>query len=110
MEATAIRDGTRLAAELGHRKVILESDAAEVVKLWNSASFDRADVAALCHEITELSMVFESFALVHVGRDANTAAHKCAKQASEERRRCIWVNYTPSFLQNCMQTDCNPSD
>ena len=67
MEAIAIRDGAELAADLGFRKVILESDAEVVVKLWNSANFDRADMAPLCHEITELSKGFESFALVHVG-------------------------------------------
>ena len=83
MEAIAIRDGTKLAADLGYRKVILETDAEVVVKLWNSANFDRADVAPVCHEITNLS---KSFALVHVRRDANIAAHRCAKQANEDRR------------------------
>ena len=108
MEAIAIRDGAKLAADLGFRKVILESDAEVVVKLWNSANFDRADMAPVCHEITELSKGFESFALVHVGRDANEAAHRCAKQASEDRRRCIWVNFIPDFLRDCIQTTCNP--
>ena len=110
MEALAIRDGTKLAADLGFRRVIIESDAEVVVKLWNSACFDRADVAPICHEITALGEGFESFALVHARREANIAAHKCAKQATEERKRCIWVNFIPSFLRDCIQNFCYPSD
>ena len=63
MEALAIRDGTKLAADLGFRRVIIESDAEVVVKLWNSACFDRADVAPICHEIAVLGEGYESFAL-----------------------------------------------
>ena len=107
MEAIAIRDGAQLADDLGFRRVVLESDAELVVKLWNSANFDRADMASVCHEIIDLSKGFETFVLVHVGRDANIAAHRCAQQASEQRRRCIWVNFIPSFLWDCIQSSCN---
>ena len=55
MEAIAIRDGARLAADPGYRKVIVESDADDIVKLWNSACFDRAEVAPICREIAGLS-------------------------------------------------------
>jgi hypothetical protein len=59
-------------------------------------------------EIRELSRAFSSFSLKYIGRDANLAAHLCAKQASADRRRCLWINYNPGFLSNTLLNDCNP--
>ena len=67
MEVMAIRDGVKLAADLGYQKIILESDGDVVVNLLNSAKYDRADMAPVCHEITYLGKRFESFVLAYVG-------------------------------------------
>ena len=98
MEALAVRDGIHLAMDLGFRKVILESDAQEVVRMINVANFERAYLASICYEVQEVSISFDSFVLVHVNWEANIVVHRCARQASEDRRRCLWVNYVPSFL------------
>ena len=48
MEALATRDCIRLAMDLGFRKVIIESDAQEVVRMIDVANFKRADIASIC--------------------------------------------------------------
>ena len=49
MEALVLRDGIRLT--LGHLKVIIESDAQDVVRMLNEANFSRADLTYICYEI-----------------------------------------------------------
>ena len=89
MEAIALRDGLRLASDLGHTNILVESDALDVVKLCNSNNFVRADIGALCRQVMDLQFSFISCSISHVPRTANEAAHACAKQASESRRRCL---------------------
>ena len=108
MEALAVRDGVRLACDIGLSKVIVESDAQEVVKLWRDRNQNRSVIAPILQEIEELSGSLQSFQLNFVGREANEGAHLCAKQATSTRRRCLWINYVPSFLVVCLQNDCNP--
>lgn len=69
--------------------------------MCNSESSERSAVAAVCHEIKELLGGFTSCELVFVRREDNEAAHRCAKQATEERMRCLWINYMPTFLADC---------
>ena len=108
MEALAIRDGVRLAGDLGLTDVVVESDAQQLVRLWDAMNFDRAEVAPILNEVKFLSENFSSFRLVFVAREANELAHLCAKQASSSRRRCLWMNYVPPFLGACIMRDCNP--
>lgn len=89
MEAEAIRDGVRMAIERGFSRVEVETDAQAIVKLWESDTFDRSEIAAILQEIRELSDQFESFRLKFERREANEAAHLCAKQATSVRRRCL---------------------
>jgi ribonuclease HI len=108
MEAIALRDGVRLAVERGYQRVIFETDSLIVVKLCEEEENNRSELMSICQEIRELSRAFSSFSLKHIGRDANLAAHLCAKQASADRRRCLWINYNPGFLSNTLLNDCNP--
>jgi ribonuclease HI len=110
MEALAVRDGVRLAADLGLSRVEVETDAKEVVSLWKDRSNGRSEVAAILHEIEELSSTMDFFKLDFIGRMANEGAHLCAKQASSSRRRCLWLNYIPTFLVQCLHNDCKPDD
>ena len=101
MEALAVRDGVKLAYEMGISHVIVETDCAEVVKRWLDREKDRSEITSIIHEVEELSGNFISFRLNYIGREANEGAHLCAKQASASRRRCIWINYVPSF-RDCL--------
>jgi hypothetical protein len=110
MEALAVRDGVRLAADLGLSRVEVETDAKEVVNLWKERSTGRSEIAVILHEIEELSSNMEFLKLDFIGRKANEGAHLCAKQASSSRRRYLWINYIATFLVQCLQNDCKPDD
>ena len=107
MEAFAVRDGTKLACDLGLGNITIETDAREVVNLWRSREQGRSEIAPILQEIEELSSNLEFFQLNFIGRGANEGAHLCAKQASSIRRRCLWINFVPRFLVECLQNDCN---
>jgi hypothetical protein len=109
MEAFAIRDGVKLANDLGLNRVEVETDASEVVKLWLGRDQGRSEVVSIINEIEGLICNMEMFSLKFIGREANEAAHLCAKQASS-RRRCLWINYNPSFLAECLLNDCKADD
>ena len=78
------------------------------MKMLEDPGGGRSEIACLCQEIKELSGVFTSCTFSYVGRLANEAAHACARKASSSRRRCLWVNYKPSFLDQILLKDCNP--
>jgi hypothetical protein len=103
MEAHAVRDGVHLALERNYRSIEIETNALELLKLMKHSGGGRSEIASICEEIKEHSYIF------FVGRQANEAAHFCAKRASLERRMCLWINYTPSFLVDILSKDCNPT-
>jgi ribonuclease HI len=109
MEALALRDGVRLAIDRSYQHVEVETDAQEVLKLLEDTGGGRSEIASICQEIKELSEFFNSLNFRYIGRLGNEAAHKCAKIASFDRRRCVWINYTPPFLVDILAKDCNPT-
>jgi ribonuclease HI len=110
MEAMAILDGARHAMERNYDRVIIESDSQMAVNLCNANDQNRSELMPICQEISEIKRAFTSFSILFVGRDANKAAHLCAKRASFDRRRCLWINYNPDFLVDTLRSDCNPVD
>jgi ribonuclease HI len=109
LEAVAILEGIRFAIDRGFLKVEIESDALEVIKLIEDPGGGRSCITSIRQEIEELSGLFQSFKLLFVGRQANEAAHLCARKATSIRRRCLWINYNPPFLANVLAKDCNPA-
>jgi hypothetical protein len=109
LEAEAVREGVRLAIDMRLHKLV-ETDAQEVVNLYNQSDTSRSIITSVCQEIRELSGFLTSFELIYVNRAANEAAHACAHRASSDRRRCVWVNYTPVFLTSILAKDCNSAD
>lgn len=89
--------------------MIIESDAEIVVNMWKAAAYERSEIVAILHDIQELRANFEYFNIVFATRDAIILAHLCAKQAIANRRRCLWINYSPNFLVDCILHDCNPA-
>ena len=55
LEAEAVREGVRMAIDMGIQKVIIETDALEVVNLCNHSASSRSIIASVCLDIRELS-------------------------------------------------------
>ena len=109
MEARAIRDAIRLVVDRHFQAVDFETDAKEVIKMMEDPGGGRSEIATICREIKDLTGFIASISIRFVGRLANMAAHACARNASSSRRRCMWVNYKPLFLEHILWKDCNPA-
>jgi hypothetical protein len=57
-------------------------DSEDLVRLWHNRVKDRSVIKQVLDEISELSLFFTGFSLSHARREANQAAHSCAKYAS----------------------------
>ncbi|KAF8690639.1 hypothetical protein HU200_041010 [Digitaria exilis] len=55
------------------------------------------------------SRVFLNFQCVFVSREANQAAHCCAKKSSQSCPVRSWSYYTPSWLMGLVAKDCIPA-
>ena len=97
--------GCSWLCDLGLHKVIIESDALQIVNMWKAKSYDRSEIAATLYEVLELTANMEHFQLQFTKREANELAHLCAKQANPVRCRCLWINYVPVFLVACISKD-----
>ena len=104
-EAYAYRDGALLIKDLGLTKVIVETDCQELVALWNSRATNRCAVIPLLNQVQDLSCQCTYFALAHVRREANMAAHYTAKFAFISNSECMWLHDIPDFLSLCIQRD-----
>ncbi|XP_044346357.1 uncharacterized protein [Triticum aestivum] len=92
---------------MGLRNIIVETDALAITKLWNTNNFGRSEIAVVLQETKELSESFQFFVLSYVPRKANELAHLCARQANPHRKRCVWINFIPRFLEACLYKDRN---
>jgi hypothetical protein len=73
------RTRIQLAVDLGIGRIIVETDAQEVVKAIKSSSYDASVVGHLVDEIKFLlASNFLSFECVFIGRECNRAAHELA--------------------------------
>jgi hypothetical protein len=101
--------GHQLAQERHYPIVEIQTDAQEVIKLMEDHGGGRSKIASICQEIKELGGFFTRIKFSFVGRLSNEAAHACAKMASSDRGRWLWINYTPAFLDAILARDCNPT-
>jgi ribonuclease HI len=92
MEALAIREGARLAQERGYVHVVIESDSLMAVNLCNADDQNRSKLRAIVQEIRDITRAFASFSILAVGREANNAAHLCAKHKRTQDYFKAWAN------------------
>ena len=87
--------------------MIFEIDSEELLRLWQRRLGDRSLVRPILDEISELGLSFSSFDVVHVCREANQAAHSCAKYESIQEGSFSLDAEPPGFLVHSLKTDCN---
>ena len=105
-EAEALRDGLRLIPAGSYEHIILETDAQDLVLLWQARAKQRSEVATILDDIETIATAFTSFRVRQTRRPSNFAAHLCAQHASATLESFSWLSL-PSFLQRCLQSDCN---
>ena len=76
------------------------------LSLWKNRTKQRSEIVAILNEIEETASAFTSFAMHHVRREVNSVAHSCARFAFSSLDSHVWAS-PPSFLQPCLQYDCN---
>ena len=109
METAACRDGVVLAGEMNFRRVQVETDSQELVKLWEMGELQRSCISPIIREIRVLSTSFADFSLMYVNRIDNRVAHTLAKQVSDGNRTGEW-QLAPTCIANLLTEDCNHVD
>jgi hypothetical protein len=105
-ETLAMRDAFLFARAQGYQEVMFETDCQELVRCWEARDRERTVIAPLLAEIHSLSLLFQSFSLVFLGREGNQVAHVCAKLASAKNVTRDWVGLCPEFLVDSVSADC----
>ena len=106
-EALAARNGMLLAVALGYNKVILELDNQSLANSLKSMEDDRSTINDLRQGILELGRSLLSFRISFVHREANLAAHCCAKMPIVSEAMWSSFGYAPDWLLGVVTKDCN---
>jgi hypothetical protein len=72
--------------------VVIESDSLMAVNLCNADDQNRSKLRAIVQEIRDITRAFASFSILAVGREANNAAHLCAKHKRTQDYFKAWAN------------------
>lgn len=104
-ELLACREGVEAAARLAIPRLIIQTDCKTLVDLWQDGMQQRSEGAHILSEMQMMCKNFQEVKLLHVGRDANNAAHKCAKEALSVVN-FIRFDVIPGFLTDLIQSDC----
>jgi ribonuclease HI len=108
-EALAVRDGVAFCGRWRTYNLRVETDSQMLVNLWKKRKNHRAEIIPILHQIEEISKVFSSFEISYVPRNANLAAHYCAKEASPCNPECMWIGREPTSVESVIQLECNPT-
>lgn len=74
MEATACRDGLKLAIQIGMHRLLLETDRFSIVDMWKNLFGHRSEISLILSEIKGLSRNFSEYDFCFVRRLGNAAA------------------------------------
>lgn len=55
MESVAIKDGVQFALDRALSQVQIETDALQIVKLWESADYSRTEIGGILNEVKEMT-------------------------------------------------------
>lgn len=104
IELTACRDAMVLAREHNVQQLILETDCQMVSLAWKQND-DRSVGSTIIREMFTYLPNFQGFELWWTGREANVAAHKCARVALSIDNMSISFSIIPDFLIDVVQSD-----
>ena len=105
-ELLAVRDAVRLAMEMNWKHVIIETDCQTIRDEWESADC-RSMGSTVIREIKSYIPNFQGLSIHYARREANDAAHCCAKEGLVTASSVVTYAVIPAFLIATMQSDVN---
>lgn len=83
---------------MGFQRIILEGDSLITVGALNQAKPCLSSYEQMIEDIRYLLLSFSAFAVRHVYRQANIAAHSLAKHALALNSEMVWLEECPPFI------------
>jgi hypothetical protein len=104
-EALRARHGVELCIELGLQSVLLEGDAKEIVNAIAKGGVSSGSCGSIIDHTRSLLSQVHTWAIQHVPREFNAAAHKLARFAIDQRQHRVWMDSFPLFLESNVPAD-----
>jgi ribonuclease HI len=104
-EVLACRDALVLAQSRGWNHIEVETDCQTVVGMWKNEKTQKSACHQVLQEMKAIVSNFQGFTFSFVRREANKAAHTCARTALSLVNHATVYEVTPGFLIDVVQSD-----
>ncbi|GAY45467.1 hypothetical protein CUMW_089680 [Citrus unshiu] len=95
---SAILEGIKLVEELGLIPLVVESDSLNVIRLMSKRISSNLEIDWVITEVREFIYKNSVFAVKHISRSCNSAAHNVAKIALARSELYMWVQQAASYV------------
>ncbi|ESR64134.1 hypothetical protein CICLE_v10010478mg, partial [Citrus x clementina] len=95
---SAILEGIKLVEELGLIPLVVESDSLNVIRLMSKRISSNLEIDWVITEVREFIYKNSVFAVKHISRSRNSAAHNVAKIALARSEPYMWVQQAASYV------------
>ena len=95
----------KLAAQMGLRRVALETDCLQVVQLWKKES-QRSIIDPILKEMEKISLAFQEFSFSFISKSSNKVAHLLARQVSSSHCSEVW-RVTPACVYDLIMVEAS---
>ncbi|KAF5475513.1 hypothetical protein F2P56_007313 [Juglans regia] len=109
VEAIAALRALQFISHLGISHLILEGDSLIVVEAIQSTSIVEFSYSPTIREIKLLLSQFQSYDILHVGRQGNGIAHKMARHARVVENTLQWWFHPSDFIKASLEVDAETS-
>ncbi|XP_070665257.1 uncharacterized protein [Malus domestica] len=89
VKALALRIGLELVVERGLIKMDIESDVLQIVSVVLDSSVNRSPMGPIIKDVKFLLTLVAEASVAHIGRQANSVAHRLARYALHTGRDCV---------------------
>lgn len=105
VEAEALRAGILIAIQEDWMSIELESDCASLISALYSSCIDCSEIGRIVEDCRDYMSSISSANLCHIYREANGVAHRLAHLASVSYVDDLWLNETPSIIEDVLFED-----